>query len=154
MAKIKDYLSLVVFAHTIFAMPFALIGFFLAIRYSGYPFSWITLLLCLVCMVCARNAAMGFNRWADRDIDARNPRTANREIPKGIIKSRSALAFTIVNAVLFVVAAGLINPLCLKLSPVALLIVMGYSYTKRYTWLCHLVLGLGLSVAPIGAYIA
>jgi len=154
MAKIKDYLSLVVFAHTIFAMPFALIGFFLAIRNSGYPFSWITLLLCLVCMVCARNAAMGFNRWADRDIDARNPRTANREIPRGIIKSRSALAFTIVNAVSFIVAAGLINPLCLKLSPVALLIVMGYSYTKRYTWLCHLVLGLGLSVAPIGAYIA
>ncbi|MFA6128484.1 MAG: UbiA-like polyprenyltransferase [Bacteroidales bacterium] len=154
MARIKDYLSLVVFSHTIFAMPFALIGFFLAIRYSHCPFSWLTLLLCLVCMVLARNAAMGFNRWADRHLDGKNPRTAQREIPKGIISGNSALAFSMINAGLFVVVAGLINHLCFSLSPVALIIVLGYSYTKRFTWLCHLILGLGLAIAPIGAYIA
>lgn len=154
MARIKDWFSLVVFSHTIFAMPFALIGFFLAIRYSGSPFSWLTLLLCLTCMVLARNAAMGFNRWADRYIDEKNPRTAQREIPKGIIRGKSALVFSITNAVLFMVAAGLINPLCVYLSPIALLIILGYSYSKRFTWLCHLILGLGLSIAPIGAYIA
>lgn len=154
MARIKDYFSLVVFNHTIFAMPFALIGFFLAIRYSSFPFSWTTLLLCIGCMILARNAAMGFNRWADRYIDQKNPRTAEREIPQGIIKGKAALAFSLINAVLFIVLAGLINPLCLKLSPLALLIILGYSYTKRFTWLCHLILGLGLSIAPIGAYIA
>ncbi|MFA5816558.1 MAG: UbiA-like polyprenyltransferase [Bacteroidales bacterium] len=154
MARIKDYFSLVVFSHTIFAMPFALIGFFLAIRFSGYPFSWTTLLLCIGCMVLARNAAMGFNRWADRYIDEKNPRTAQREIPQGIIKGKAALVFSIINAFLFIVVAGLINPLCLKLSPLALSIILGYSFTKRFTWLCHLILGLGLSIAPIGAYIA
>lgn len=154
MARIKDYFSLVVFSHTIFAMPFALIGFFLAIRFSGYPFNWITLILCIGCMVLARNAAMGFNRWADRYIDEKNPRTAHREIPKGIIKGKAALAFSVINASLFILVAGLINPLCLKLSPLAVLIILGYSYTKRFTWLCHLILGLGLAIAPIGAYIA
>lgn len=154
MAKIKDYFSLVVFSHTVFAMPFALIGFFLAIRYSGFPFNWVTLVLCLACMVFARNSAMGFNRWADRFIDGKNPRTAQREIPKGVIKGNAALVFSSVNAALFMVMAGLINPLCLKLSPVALVIILGYSYTKRFTWLCHIILGLGLSIAPIGAYIA
>jgi 4-hydroxybenzoate polyprenyltransferase len=154
MARIKDYFSLVVFSHTIFAMPFALIGFFLAIKFSGYPFSWISLLLCILCMVLARNSAMGFNRWADRVIDKKNPRTAQREIPKGLIQGNAALIFSITNASLFIVAAGFINSLCLKLSPVALLIILGYSYTKRFTWLCHLILGLGLSIAPIGAYIS
>jgi 4-hydroxybenzoate polyprenyltransferase len=154
MAKIKDYFSLVVFSHTIFAMPFALIGFFLAIQYSGFPFSWTTLLLCLGCMVLARNSAMGFNRWADRFIDKNNPRTAQREIPNGVIKGNAALAFSIVNASMFILLTALINPLCLKLSPVALIVILGYSYTKRFTWLCHLILGLGLSFAPIGAYIA
>ncbi len=154
MAKIKDYFSLVVFSHTIFAMPFAMIGFFLAVQYSGYPFSWSTLLLCLGCMVLARNSAMGFNRWADRFIDGKNPRTAQREIPKGVIKGNAALGFSFINASLFIFLAGLINPLCLKLSPIALMVILGYSYTKRFTWLCHLILGLGLSFAPIGAYIA
>jgi 4-hydroxybenzoate polyprenyltransferase len=154
MARIKDYFSLVVFSHTIFAMPFALIGFFVAIRFSGYPFSWLTLFLCIACMVLARNAAMGFNRWADRFIDGKNPRTAQREIPQGIIRDKAALAFSLVNALLFIVVAGFINPLCFVLSPLAILIILGYSYTKRFTWLCHLILGLGLSLAPIGAYIA
>jgi 4-hydroxybenzoate polyprenyltransferase len=154
MARVKDWFSLVVFSHTIFAMPFALIGFFLAVRHNGYPFSWITLFLCIACMVLARNAAMGFNRWADRYIDEQNPRTAQREIPKRIIKGKAVLFFSVGNAVLFIVTAGFINPLCLELSPLALLIILGYSYTKRFTWLCHLILGLGLSLAPIGAYIA
>ncbi len=154
MARIKDYFSLVVFSHTLFAMPFALIGFFLAIGYSGYTFKVPTLLFTLACMVLARNAAMGFNRWADRHIDQKNPRTANREIPSGLISGNAALLFSIASAILFVIAAGFINPLCLKLSPVALLIILGYSYTKRFTWLCHIILGLGLAIAPIGAYIA
>lgn len=154
MARLKDYFSLVLFSHTIFAMPFALIGFFLAIRYSGYPFSWLSLLLVVGCMVLARNSAMGFNRWADRNIDGKNPRTAGREIPRGIIRRNAALAFSVTNACLFMLLAGLINPLCFKLSPIALLIILGYSYTKRFTWLCHLILGLGLSIAPIGAYVA
>ena len=154
MSRIRNYLSLVVFAHTVFALPFAVTGFFLATQYSGYPFRWVTLLLVLLCMVFARNAAMGFNRWADREIDKKNPRTAKREIPAGIITGNSALVFSLVNAGLFILSAGFINPLCLWLSPVALLVILGYSFTKRFTWLCHLILGLGLSLAPIGAYIA
>lgn len=154
MKNLRNYLSLVVFAHTIFAMPFAVIGFFLATQYSGYPFRWGLLLLVLACMVFARNAAMGFNRWADRHIDKKNPRTANREIPKGIISGRSALVFSLANAGLFIWMTSLINSLCFYLSPVALAVVLGYSFTKRFTWMCHLVLGLGLSMAPIGAYIA
>lgn len=154
MAKIKDYFSLVTFSHTIFAMPFAMIGFFLAVQYSGYPFNWIKLGLCVACMVFARNSAMGFNRWADRHIDGKNPRTAQREIPKGIIKGRSALLFSMANAGLFMITTGFINNLCLFLSPVALIIILGYSFTKRFTWLCHIILGVGLALAPLGAYIA
>jgi 4-hydroxybenzoate polyprenyltransferase len=135
-------------------MPFAIIGFFLATEYSGHPLKWGLLLLVLACMVFARNAAMGFNRWADRYIDQKNPRTASREIPAGVISGRSALLFSIGNAGLFIWMASLINPLCFYLSPLALAIVLGYSFTKRFTWLCHLVLGLGLSLAQIGAYIA
>jgi len=154
MARIKDYFSLIVFSHTIFAMPFALIGFFLANQFSGYPFSMQTLILCIICMVLARNAAMSFNRYADRFIDQKNPRTTQREIPRGAIQGKSALMFAIVNSIFFLLVAGLLNPLCLILSPVALFIILIYSYTKRFTWLCHLILGLGLSLAPIGAYIA
>lgn len=174
---IRNYLSLIKFSHTIFALPFAFIGFFLGIwllqqmpnvlveypallqtnwdktllffRTNGYLF-----LLVLGCMVTARSAAMAFNRYLDRDIDALNPRTAIREIPKGIITPRNALLFTIANCVLFVAFTFFINPICFYLSPVALAVVLGYSYTKRFTALCHLVLGLGLSLAPIGAYLA
>jgi 4-hydroxybenzoate polyprenyltransferase len=105
-------------------------------------------------MVFARSAAMAFNRWLDRDIDAANPRTKIREIPAGLISPKAALAFVILNCLLFISCTWFINPLCFWLSPVALLVVLGYSYTKRFTWLCHVVLGLGLSLAPIGAYIA
>ncbi|MCD6332090.1 MAG: UbiA family prenyltransferase [Bacteroidales bacterium] len=154
MAKIKHYLSLIVFTHTIFALPFALTGFFLAIRYDGYPLYWMTFFWILLCMVFARSAAMGFNRWADRKWDAKNPRTAGREIPKGIITSRSALIFSLINGVLFIVSAGMLNRLCFYLSPIALFVILGYSYTKRFTRWSHLILGLGLSLAPIGAYLA
>ncbi len=101
-----------------------------------------------------RSAAMAFNRYLDRSFDAQNPRTAIREIPKGIISANSALRFVIVSCIAFVVCTWFINPLCFALSPVALLVVLGYSYTKRFTALCHIVLGLGLSLAPIGAYLA
>lgn len=150
----NKYLKLVTFSHTIFAMPFALIGFFLATGFHQYPFSWAKLLVVILCMVFARNAAMGFNRYADRQLDAINPRTHGREIPAGKIKARNALIFSVTNAVLFIVATWFLNPLCFFLSPVALVVVLGYSYTKRFTSWCHLVLGLGLAIAPTGAYLA
>lgn len=151
----KSYLSLVKFSHTIFALPFALIGYTLAITGEpAFPFDIKLLVLVLVCMVTARSAAMAFNRYIDRHFDAQNPRTAIREIPSGIISPENALYFIIINCLLFVATTWLINPLCLALSPVTLLVILGYSYTKRFTPLCHLVLGLGLALAPIGAYLA
>lgn len=163
-------------------MPFALIGFFLGYFYIRQPLdpfnythqwnlnrtigwgpdsnivSWretgLKFLLVLLCMVFARSAAMAFNRYLDRHFDALNPRTAIREIPKGIITPKNALTFTIINCILFVTATWFINNICFFLSPVALSVVLGYSYTKRFTPLCHLILGLGLSLAPIGAYLA
>lgn len=191
MVKVKSYLSLIKFSHTIFAMPFALIGFCIAgiprikaiiqctnspkgvfdgcfgsnelyhrnIEYSmSAPVTTVgfivRLLLVILCMVFARSAAMAFNRYLDRRYDAKNPRTAIREIPSGIITPQNALAFTVMSSVLFVVCTFFINALCFYLSPVALLVILGYSYTKRFTPLCHLVLGVGLSLAPIGAYLA
>lgn len=154
MNQISKYLNLVTFSHTIFAMPFALIGFFLAVGLHSYPFNIRILLIVILCMALARNAAMGLNRYADREIDAKNPRTASREIPAGVLKARSALIFTIINSLLFIAACWFINPLCFYLSPLALLVVLGYSYTKRFTALCHIILGLGLAIAPIGAYLA
>ncbi len=151
--KIKQYFSLVRFAHTVFCMPFALAGFFWAIKSCG-GFSWILLLQVVGCMVFARNTAMGFNRYLDRDVDAQNPRTKNREIPAGKISPRNALIFVIVNAFLFVAVTFTINPLVFYLSPVALFVVMFYSYTKRFTSLCHFVLGCGMALAPLGAYLA
>ncbi len=149
----KKYFSLVLFAHTIFAMPFAFIGFFLAITTTSHEFNWIKLALMVLCMIFARNAAMAFNRYLDRDIDAQNPRTVIRDIPAGRISSNSALVFTIINSLFFILTTLFINRLCLYLSPVALAVVLGYSYTKRFTPLCHLILGLGLALAPIGAYL-
>lgn len=149
----KKYLSLVTFSHTIFAMPFAFIGFFLAVTTTHHAFKWQQLVLMVLCMVFARNSAMAFNRYLDRDIDAKNPRTQQRDIPAGRISASSALTFTIINCLLLVVTTWFINRLCFYLSPVALLVVLGYSATKRFTALCHLVLGLGLSLAPIGAYL-
>jgi 4-hydroxybenzoate polyprenyltransferase len=156
----KNYLSLVKFSHTIFALPFALIGFFLAFQTTqdNSNFSttyWvIKLLLILVCMLTARNAAMAFNRYIDRKYDEKNPRTAIREIPAGIITPKNALWFIIINCLIFIIATYFINKLCFYLSFVALAVVLGYSLTKRFTFLCHIVLGIGLALAPIGAYLA
>jgi 4-hydroxybenzoate polyprenyltransferase len=149
----KKYFSLVTFSHTIFAMPFAFIGFFLAVTTTAYTFQWPKLVLMLLCMVFARNSAMAFNRYLDREIDAKNPRTKVRDIPAGRISPAAALTFTLLNCLLFVITTSFINVLCFYLSPIALLVVLGYSATKRFTALCHLVLGLGLSLAPIGAYL-
>ncbi|MCF8244032.1 MAG: putative 4-hydroxybenzoate polyprenyltransferase [Saprospiraceae bacterium] len=150
----KNYLSLIKFSHTIFAMPFALLGFVLGDQSGGTRWSWLLFLLVVLCMVFARSAAMAFNRYLDRDIDLKNPRTAVREIPTGIISPKSALLFTIISAALFVVTTWFINSTCFALSGVALAVVLGYSYTKRFTPLCHFVLGLGLALAPLGGYLA
>ena len=159
MTGIKNYFSLVKFSHTIFAMPFALIGFALGIQYLGnnhLPFEnvGLKLFLVIICMVTARSAAMAFNRYLDRHFDKLNPRTAIREIPAGIIKAEKALLFIIIYSILFVFATYFINSICFYLSPVALFVILFYSYTKRFTFLCHLILGIGLSLAPIGAYLA
>ncbi len=188
----KNYLSLVKFSHTVFALPFAMIGFTLGCWYLNGRFPWYDeyanfiprnynieiketflnylfrdtnidpmyifvvskLFLVLICMVTARNAAMAFNRYIDRRYDEKNPRTAIREIPAGIITPKNALVFIIINCVLFITATYFINQLCFFLSPVALAVVLGYSLTKRFTFLCHLILGVGLGLAPIGAFLA
>ena len=146
---------LIKFSHTVFAMPFALIGFFLGITHSNVSLNWKLLVLVVLCMIFARSAAMAFNRYIDREIDTANPRTNMvREIPNGSIKAKSALIFVIINCLLFVTATWFINQLCFYLSPIALAVILGYSYTKRFTALCHLILGLGLALAPLGAYLA
>ena len=152
--SIKSYFSLVKFSHTFFAMPFAFIGYSLAVSRDEFDFSIRLLLLIILCMIFARNAAMSFNRLADRRFDAINPRTKNREIPSGVIGTRAAAAFIIINCILFITTTAFINRLTLFLSPVALMVILGYSLTKRITSLCHFILGLGLSLAPIGAYIS
>jgi len=159
MSQVKNYLSLVKFSHTIFAMPFALIGFVLGLRnhfihQSSVDQIWFKFFLVLVCMVTARSTAMAFNRYLDRHFDKLNPRTAIREIPAGIIKAEKALVFIGINMAIFIIATYFINAICFYLSPVALFVILFYSFTKRFTYLCHLVLGIGLSLAPIGAYLA
>ena len=159
MSQVKNYLSLVKFSHTIFAMPFALIGFVLGLRYHFIHQTTVDqvglkFILVLVCMVTARSTAMAFNRYLDRHFDKLNPRTAIREIPAGIIKAEKALVFIGINMAVFIIATYFINAICFYLSPVALFVILFYSYTKRFTYLCHLVLGIGLSLAPIGAYLA
>lgn len=158
---LSDYLSLVKFSHTVFALPFALIGFTLgvievnkAITVSWLTDHWELFLKVLLCMVFARSAAMAFNRWLDRKFDALNPRTAGREIPAGIIKPQHALWFTIINSALFILTTVFINITVFYLSLVALFVILFYSYTKRITSLCHIVLGIGLSLSPIGAFLA
>lgn len=149
--RLLTYGRMIRFSHSIFALPFALTSAALAAR-EGFLWSqigWIVL-----AMVGARSAAMGFNRLADQEIDARNPRTAARELPKGVLGRREVWAFVLASAGLLVLAAWRLNPLCLALSPLALGIVFGYSYTKRFTALSHFVLGLALGVAPVGAWIA
>ena len=149
--KIKDYASLVRFEHTLFAMPFALAA--MVVAAGGWP-AWSVCGWIVVAMVGARTAAMAFNRIADRKIDAKNPRTKMRELPNGKVKLWEAWALMLVAIALFIFAAWKLNPLALALSPVALIIVLGYSLTKRFTRFSHLVLGLALAVAPVGAWVA
>jgi len=151
---IKAYLSLIRFSHTLFALPFALVGFFLgAADYPDQPL-WQLAIWGLLAMVFARSAAMAFNRYIDRSIDAKNPRTQAREIPSGLLSPSSVVFFVALMMLGFVLVTLQINRTCLFLSPLALLVVLGYSYTKRFTWLCHFVLGIGLALAPVGAYVA
>jgi 4-hydroxybenzoate polyprenyltransferase len=152
--RVKEYLSLIKFSHTVFALPFALIGFTLAVVYYHEPFEWHLFVKMLLCMVFARTAAMAFNRYLDRRFDALNPRTAQREIPAGVIKPEHALLFTIINSALFILTTLLINDTVFYLSIVALFVILFYSYTKRITALCHIVLGIGLSLSPLGAFLA
>ena len=144
-------LEMIKFEHTLFALPFAFLGMLLAAR--GWP-SWWTVFWIVVAMVGARSAAMGFNRLVDRRIDAANPRTASRALPAGLVTPAAVAVFVAASAALLVLAAWRLNPLALALSPVALGILFLYSYTKRFTWGSHLVLGLSLSGAPLGAWIA
>ncbi len=158
--KFIQYLSLIKFSHTVFAMPFAFIGFILGIlevNTSNKPlifaFNWVLLIKMVFCMIFARSAAMSFNRYLDRKYDALNPRTEKREIPSGIIKPQNALTFTIISSILFILTTGLINQICFYLSFIAVFVILFYSYTKRFTSLCHVVLGIGLSLSPIGAFL-
>lgn len=152
--SVSNYFSLIKFSHTVFALPFALLGYFLAVKTTGATLDWKIFGLVIFCMIFARSAAMAFNRLIDNDVDKDNPRTAIREIPSGVISKSSALIFVVVNSFFFIAATYFINTICFYLSPVALMVILGYSYTKRFTFLCHLILGLGLSLAPIGAWLA
>ena len=152
MRKLTTYLSFVRFSHSVFALPFALTGALLAWR--DHPFSWSQVAWIIVCMVSARSAAMGFNRLVDADHDALNPRTAMRELPRGVMTRVEAALFVIVAAVVFVFGASRLSPLCLALSPVALAIVFWYSLAKRYTAYTQLFLGLAMAVAPVGGWVA
>ncbi|RJQ14690.1 MAG: 4-hydroxybenzoate octaprenyltransferase [Nitrospiraceae bacterium] len=149
--KIPDYLRLIKFSHSVFALPFAFTSALIAAGGvpSPYQIFWIA-----VAMVSGRSGAMGMNRIVDRDIDALNPRTKGREIPKGVISTWEAFVFTGVSFTFLIFAAYKLNPLCLKISPLFILVLLTYSYTKRFTWLCHIFLGFALSLAPLGAWIA
>jgi len=152
MGKLTTYLSFVRFSHSVFALPFALTGALLAWR--DHPFSWSQVGWIVACMVCARSAAMGFNRLVDARWDANNPRTAMREIPRGVMSSREGTIFVVVFSALFLVSASRLSPLCFALSPVALAIVFWYSLAKRYTAYTQMFLGLAMAVAPVGGWIA
>ena len=145
------YGRMIRFSHSVFALPFALVSAALA---AGGRVPWRELPWIVVAMVGARSAAMGFNRLADQALDARNPRTSGRELPRGLVSRREVWLFVAASALALVGAAAMLNPLCLALSPVALLVVLGYSYTKRFTSLSHLALGLALAIAPVGAWLA
>jgi 4-hydroxybenzoate polyprenyltransferase len=150
--RLTVYLSFVRFSHSVFALPFALAGALLAARHA--PLTWSKVGWILAAMVAARSAAMGFNRLVDARFDALNPRTANREIPRGIMSTREAAAFVVVASLAFVYSAWRLNPICLALSPVALAIVFWYSLAKRYTTWTQLFLGLAMAVAPVGGWLA
>ena len=153
LTSISSYLSLVKISHAIFSLPFAFIGYFIAVS-KEHSFDYIVLIMVIVSVFFARNAAMSFNRYLDRHIDKNNPRTNMCEIPSEVLRPVSVLFFTIANSILFIITTFFLNDLCFYLSPVALFIILGYSYTKRFTYLSHLILGMGLALSPIGAYLA
>jgi 4-hydroxybenzoate polyprenyltransferase len=150
--SISTYSSLVKLSHTVFALPFALAAVALATRYA--PFTLTKLLLIALCIAAARTAAMAFNRLVDRDIDGKNPRTADRELPRGVVGVNAVRLLVLASSAVFFAGAALLGQLPLLLSPLALGLALGYSYTKRFTALCHLVLGLAVAFAPGGAWIA
>src|SRR5262245_4339654 len=152
LSRVRTYLSFIRFSHSVFALPFALAGALLATRHTAV--TWTTVGWILVAMVMARSAAMGFNRLVDRRFDALNPRTANREIPRGAMSAAEATAFVVLASALFVFAASRLNTLCYMLSPVALAIVFWYSLAKRFTTWTQLFLGLAMAVAPVGGWLA
>jgi 4-hydroxybenzoate polyprenyltransferase len=152
LAAVATFGRMVKFSHSVFALPFALAAAAIAARDRGITAGRV--LAIVIAMVGARTAAMGWNRIVDRHIDAKNPRTARRELPAGQVSLGAAIALTLVSVVVFVAAAAWLGPLCLALSPVALVLVLGYSYTKRFTWLCHVVLGIAIAAGPGGAWIA
>jgi 4-hydroxybenzoate polyprenyltransferase len=151
-ATVLTFGRMVKFSHTVFALPFALASATMAARGHGITLGQIVAIL--LAMVGARTAAMGFNRIVDRRIDAANPRTAGREIPSGKVSVTAAASLTAASVLLFLGAAAYLGRLCLWLSPAVLVFVLGYSFTKRFTWLCHLVLGFAIGIAPVGAWIA
>jgi 4-hydroxybenzoate polyprenyltransferase len=152
LSAVTTFGRMVKFSHTLFALPFALAATALAARGHGITFAQVVAIL--VAMAGARTAAMGFNRIVDRRLDAKNPRTAGRELPTGKVTVFSAALLTAISAAAFVAAAASLGRLCLVLSPVVLALVLGYSFTKRFTWLCHLFLGFAIGIAPAGAWIA
>jgi 4-hydroxybenzoate polyprenyltransferase len=154
--RLRLTLEMIKFEHSVFALPFALTGALLAFRDAGFDSSgiWRKLAWIVAAMVCARSAAMAFNRLVDQDIDARNPRTRSRHLPAGLLSRGFAWAFVAVAAALFFLAAGELNRLCLRLAPLALAVIFFYSFTKRFTSFSHLVLGFSLGIAPAAAWIA
>jgi 4-hydroxybenzoate polyprenyltransferase len=153
-SKMRVLLEAIKFEHTIFALPFAYLGMVLAARSAhGWP-GWGKLIWITIAMAAARTLAMALNRLIDASLDARNPRTANRALPRRLLRPAEMLVLAVVSGGVLVVAAAQLNPLCLKLVPVALIFLVGYSYTKRFTWLCHFFLGLTDGIAPIGGWLA
>jgi 4-hydroxybenzoate polyprenyltransferase len=153
-ARVRTYGSLVAFAHTVFAMPFAASAVVLALGVAHEPLTLLRGVAMVVCMVCARTSAMAFNRWADRDVDAKNPRTQARHLPAGTVRAGEALALAVVSALAFVAVAATLGFWPAVLSPAVLVVLLGYSYAKRFTWGAHAWLGVALALAPGGAWLA
>lgn len=154
-SKIKTFLDMIKFEHTIFALPFAYMSMFLAAAYkSGKLPSWHQFIFITIAMVAARTASMSLNRIIDREIDARNPRTANRAIPAGLLKVKEVWIYTIISLAILVLATLQLTPLAIKLLPIAVFGLVFYPYTKRFTWLCHFFLGAAIGIAPMGSWVA
>ena len=154
LARIRTYGSLVAFSHTVFALPFAASAVVLSLAVPHAPLGAARILAMLACMVCARTSAMAFNRWADRDVDARNPRTRSRHVPAGVVRARDAILLAVVSGAGFLVFAATLGPWPAVLAPAVLLVLLGYSYAKRFTWGAHAWLGVALALAPGGAWLA